>query len=679
MSKSDIRHPTSEVDLRGFEWRHLWEQCQSEAELVDRLPSGIRSLEVSRDGRWLVATTIRGSVRLWNRATGEDIALRSESGIQAYATFSPDSQWLLFTDQSMEASGTANRSGEFLGKISVLNLRTREYLSPITDNWLAGPMTFTPDGQRLICGFCDADYRKKAFVLDFQSRTQVNHFEFRTRFNGMHFGYALLPANDNRSVVFAEIDTNLPIVLWDFIANKVQSFPGHAEPIIAMALSPDGHILATTAGYTENTIKLWEFPTFRPLGELSGHRKWIAGLAFSPDGRTLASASTDQTIRLWDVASRTNKWISPPLPQQAWRIRFSGDGRELFCALQDGSIYRWSFDSPKPKPRVWVSPAGPDDVRWRLETVAVAPEGNQFAGIRKGVVYLGQAETSALPEPVEELGNTNTCVLFSADGRWLFAGTRTGEVQMWSVAERKVVQRQHRADTRIWWLGEVPASGLLAVVQLAAGTLEVGYPCRVGIWRIAALQEQKSWMGVGYRPKCAISPSGQWLALSDGFGPLRVWEVTAASRIASTTFAAGSVTDVAFSPDGRLLAVSNEEGFVHVWELPTLLVLQEFRAHRGAINGLAFSPHSHRLATAGEDEEAIKLWDVATWQELITLERPSETLSQIAFSADGCQITALSAKANATQGDVLFWRVPSFAEIAQREQKQNGVKTAEVP
>jgi len=635
---------------------------------VDRLPSGIRSLEVSRDGRWLVATTIRGSVKLWNRATGEDVALRSESGIQAYATFSPDSQWLLFTDQSMEASGTANRSGEFLGKISVLNLATREYLSPITGKWFAGPMIFTPDGQRLICGSCDADFRKQAFVMDFQSRTQVNHFELRTSFNGMHFGYGLLPANDNRSVVFSEIDTNLPIVVWDFITNTGQSFPGHAEPIIAMALSPDGHSLATTAGYTETTIKLWDFPTLRPQGELSGHRKWIADLAFSPDGRTLASAGADYTIRLWDTTTRSNKWTSRPLPQEAWRVRFSADGRELFCALQDGSIYRWGFESPKPEPRVWLSPASPYDVK--QQTVAVAPTGNQFAAIRKGVVYLGQAETRALPKPAEELGNANTCVLFSADGRSLIAGTRTGDVQMWSVAERKVVQRQHRADTRIWWLGEVPASGLLAVVQLATGRLEVGYPCRVGIWRSADLQEQTSWMGVGEGPRCAISPSGQWLALSDGFGPLRVWDVKDTSRNVRAALAAGSVSDVAFSPDGRFLAAANEEGLVHVWELPALRAQPAFRAHRGAINGLAFSPHSQRLATAGEDEEAIKLWDVATWQELITLERPGETLRQISFSADGRQITALSVKANAPQGDVLFWRVPSLAEIVAKGRKE---------
>jgi WD40 repeat protein len=96
--------------------------------------------------------------------------------------------------------------------------------------------------------------------------------------------------------------------------------------------------------------------------------------------------------------------------------------------------------------------------------------------------------------------------------------------------------------------------------------------------------------------------------------------------------------------------------------VPTLGEVKTFQARSQAVFALAFSPDSQRLATAGESAEAIKLWDVATWQELITLPLEGEELSQLFFSADGHQLAALNSR-----GDVLFWRVPSFAEIAQRE------------
>jgi WD40 repeat protein len=67
------------------------------------------------------------------------------------------------------------------------------------------------------------------------------------------------------------------------------------------AWSPDGKRLATASA--DQTAKVWEAATGRILLTLSGHENTVHRIAWSPDGERLATASADQTARVWDAAT----------------------------------------------------------------------------------------------------------------------------------------------------------------------------------------------------------------------------------------------------------------------------------------------------------------------------------------------------------------------------------------
>jgi WD40 repeat protein len=92
------------------------------------------------------------------------------------------------------------------------------------------------------------------------------------------------------------------VKLLDVSTDQSRSLTGHAGQVNSVAFSPDGKILASAS--SDNSVRLWEVSTNQPVGQpLTGHTDAVLSVALSPDGKMLASAGSDKTVRLWDVSA----------------------------------------------------------------------------------------------------------------------------------------------------------------------------------------------------------------------------------------------------------------------------------------------------------------------------------------------------------------------------------------
>jgi len=91
--------------------------------------------------------------------------------------------------------------------------------------------------------------------------------------------------------------------------------------------------------------------------------------------------------------------------------------------------------------------------------------------------------------------------------------------------------------------------------------------------------------------------------------------------------------------------------------------------HVGPIWDVAFSPDGKTLAT-GSTDGTVKLWNTATWQELMTLSDTRKKVGRLMFSPDGSTLAGVGALGDSESGRVQLWRAPSLADIDAAAQRK---------
>ena len=105
-------------------------------------------------------------------------------------------------------------------------------------------------------------------------------------------GNSLVSGHNDGTVRLWEISTTDPTKII-----KVTTLADHGALVWRVAHSPDGSIFATAS--EDNTIKIWNRQG-KLLQTLEGHQDGVRDVAFSPDGRLIASGSLDNTIKIWN-------------------------------------------------------------------------------------------------------------------------------------------------------------------------------------------------------------------------------------------------------------------------------------------------------------------------------------------------------------------------------------------
>jgi RNA polymerase sigma factor (sigma-70 family) len=614
---------------------------------------GLRQAIFTPDGRFVVSTGGFSGTCVWDAATGTKLREIGDSAnrLQEFA-FSPDGRTLA----TIESAG---------------GLRLRDFATGreqrqwhVTKNEYYQRLAFSPDGRFVAAGasrFDEATKNEEKFINVWDTAAST---ERRRRLAGN----------------------------WLFLND--------------LKFSHDGTTLATASNDTESNIvgqkpekgstRIWDLATGKERKRFAVEGCNVRSVAFSPDGKLLAASVSDGTIRFYDLATgrersprlRCETDLPPPRvgPAPAPGAPAS-DARPgvMQCLIfsPDSSILAGGSDWPGNTGESTLAAVHIWNVARReellripahqgiIESLAFSPDGKTVATTGSELV-IRLWDVASGNERLPQEGHRSwirTLAISPTDGTVFTAG-QDGTVRQWDPRSGRELGVFASFAEPVHWMA-FPRDGK---------TLLLGSPTMPGsqglrLWsvaerreirRLSRIEEARDFRHVGFFMSAAYSPDGKERMTLDGEG-LRISDVASGKHVRWAVRSSLDTYHPALSPDGRVVATREADerrrggtpnSAIRLWELASGQEVARLEVPADGTSDLAFSPDGRFLvacchrSTQIPHDQVVRIWDVGTGQEMRHFAGHLGLIWCAAFAPDGRSVIS-----GGTDGTALVWDV----------------------
>ena len=472
---------------------------------------------------------------------------------------------------------------------------------------------------------------------------------------------SLVITPDSNEIIFGS--RNNTINVWNLATGKkIRTFSSHQSAIISLAITPNGNKIISSS--EDNTIKVWDLATGQELLSISTHQNIISSLVVvTPDGTKIVYSGRDGTTKVWDLC--TGQELLTLIDHRTWVI--TPDSTKIISSQNGWIVKVLDLATGKKLRTLKLRTLTLSSHYFSISSSAITPDNTKIIfGYSDGMIKIWDLCTEQeLLTLIGHHGEVSSLII-SPDGTKIVSGSDDGTIKIWNLAieTRMLTPIDYSTGDKIYSLAITPDDN----------TVILAFWNYIKVCNLATRKEILLYNSVTDTPNIlAITPDGSKFILALGWW-IKVCNITNGKAIRTlpncayfikyliANFRENLVNLMFYSintvtaSNGTKVATSRDKT-IKVWDVGTGEELITLSGHQTPINSLVISLDSTKIIS-GCQEGIIKVWDLSTGEELITLNCRQQGIDLLAITSDHKKIVFIS-----TFRTIKVWNLDTRKEL----------------